>query len=179
MQATGLAEDVLAGARPLGQRLDQSGRYRERGIDSRGTQHALDRGERGVAADATARGRIEVALQPIGIVRGAIGELDAHDIADRATDAAVGDVFPRADDAFAVQESDRKLDVLAGRAHGDRHGGARPGFAGLGDADLERLFHHDQVLARLSRSSRMASIETSRTGLSCRCAFISKRSVWH
>src|SRR5688572_23388847 len=148
MQSAGLAEYVLSGTRAFGERLDQRGRHLERSIHVRRAQHALDRLERRVSADSAARSRIEIALQARRIVRGALGQLDAHDVADRAADPAVGDVCAAADDAFAVQEPDGELDVLAGRAHGDRYRRAGPGLTRRSDPDLERLLDHDEVLAR-------------------------------
>ena len=78
---------------------------------------------------------------------------DAHDVAGGAAVADVDDVARLAQQALAVQESDRELGVVAGRAHGDGDGAAgaavlvRLGQAVAHEPDFERLFDRDGIAA--------------------------------
>ena len=47
-----------------------------------------------------------------------------------------------------MQETDRKLDIVAWRAHRDRNRASRPGLRKAREADFERLFDDHEVLVR-------------------------------
>ena len=57
------------------------------------------------------------------------------------------DLVARSNDSLAVQKTRGEFEIVAGRAHRDRN---RLGCAARDDANLERLFGHDGVVARRS-----------------------------
>jgi hypothetical protein len=106
-----------------------------------------------LAADAAGTAGEKVPLQWREIWRGIVSQGDVDDVVllggnDFRIDTVAdpGDVIPAFDDTFAVEESCRQLEVVAGRAHGDGH---RVGFA-LGDQpDFQRLFGRQVIAAKL------------------------------
>src|SRR5690606_2664177 len=117
-------------------------------------RHA-DRVQRGLAADAAARSRVEVPLEAREIDRLAGMQLDAHNVAlagrrvGLARPADAGDPGAGGDDAFGIQETERELLVLARRAHGHGDAPGRGAFrAGRAELDLERLLDRDVVAPR-------------------------------
>ncbi len=101
--------------------------------------------QRRLAADAAARGRIEVTLEATQVHLDARLQLDAHHIAT----APVLDrrhLFGVVDDPLGEQESDGQLVVVAGSAHRDRDTPADPAALVIaGQADLQRLLHGQVV----------------------------------
>src|SRR5690606_15223323 len=99
-----------------------------------------------------ARRGVEVALEAVEVDFDVGRELDADDVDQavgvrRAAWAGGRDVVRPADDALGVQEADRKLEVLAGRAPRDGDAPLAMLVAGeVAEPDLERLLGRDDVV---------------------------------
>jgi hypothetical protein len=91
--------------------------------------------ERGLAADTTTGGRVEISLQR-GRIEG-MSQLHRHDITRATVSPQVvslnsDDFLLRADESFAIQEANCQLTIVARRSHGDgntHHCLSRPLYA--------------------------------------------------
>jgi hypothetical protein len=153
VQSAGLVEGLL----PLAQRTRHFREhiFRERdpaipkpldACDSQGVK-------RGLAAHAATRGRIEMPLQATEIDRDVRSEINSHNVVIARVGccgAAVLDalyVSGAGHDGFRVQESDRKLGVVAGGAHRDRDAGRRAPAGGfVAETDFQGLLDRDLVV---------------------------------
>src|SRR5688572_9568985 len=170
--------DVLAQRDDLARRVEQARRVqaarlledgllrlqRRRQPPERGARHVKlggadvvlplhgDGVDRSLAANATARRHVEVALEALEVDLDAGTELDADDV-----DQAVGRALPardhvlhitaRMDDAFREQEPDGEVLVVPWCAHRDRDGllGAAAVASRVAQTNLERLLDRDEI----------------------------------
>ena len=130
VQAAGAREGRLA--QPVGQRGEQLARDRRAGGQRLGVDGDLL--ERALAADPARGGRVERARR-----RASRSSGPATSTMLAASSAAARPRAGRVDQPLAVQEAERELLVVAGRAHRHRERRAV-------DADLERLLDRDLVL---------------------------------
>src|SRR5579875_2406612 len=117
----------------------------------------IERVERRLAADAAARGRVEVALQPEQVEVNPRPQRHRHDVEPLLrlfrfveTVGDIEDVVAAGDDAFTSEKAGRQLEVIARRAHRNRDALA-PGDVVFipEEPDLERLFGGQHVVIRL------------------------------
>ena len=111
----------------------------------------VDRFDRGLPADAAARRRVEVASEPLRVVRRARPQDHVHDVVPlAAVEGGVGtvadrpDILRRSHHAFGAQEPGRQFEVVSGRAHRDRDPLVRCAVGRI-HPDFERFFDGEDV----------------------------------
>src|ERR1051326_8200905 len=128
----GLRERLLRGRQRVGKCMD------DRRRDARRRRHArsvhTQRIDRRLPAHAAGRRRVEVALQSLQVDR--IAHIDAHDVRR----SPLADRLELARDRLREEKDGGEIEVVARSPHRDRN---RP----VADADLQRLFDDDDVIA--------------------------------
>ncbi len=152
MEAARSAERVLSIAERGGELSDHLGADDRSRRDAVTLRH-LDRGDRTLAADATARMGVAVAREARPVRIDVVPECDADDVPPRPADVAnVVEIARRADDAFGVKESACEVEILPGGPHGNRRGAAHefsvPGHA---HPNFQRLLDHQRIEALAGR----------------------------
>ena len=154
VQAACALEGCLRGLQAVGYRGQHRALENQGVVGQRRYAHNAQRIERGLAANAAARRRVEMPLQPSQVNLGIGAQLYAHDVviaavgSRRATGFYCGDITLPADNGLAVQEASREFAVVAGGAHCDRDAACCAAVGGrVGEPNLERLLDRDLVVS--------------------------------